>query len=105
MHYPKPLAIDLVGAGLREFVEILDRARILESHERSLDEVLHQRSTRRRICCCTAARSSGLGAACKRGTPCRYSSVGLVPDVLRSSLECGFGHRIGPPSLSEVLIE
>jgi len=30
---------------------------------------------------------------CKRGTPCRYSSVGLVPNVLRSSLECGFEHR------------
>ena len=30
---------------------------------------------------------------CKRGTPCRYSSVGLVQNALRSSLECGFEHR------------
>ena len=29
----------------------------------------------------------------------------LLPNVLRSSLECGFEHRIGPLSLSEVLIE
>src|SRR5437773_1116116 len=40
--YPKPLSIDLVCAGLWQFVEILDRARILEWHKCSLDEILQR---------------------------------------------------------------
>ena len=53
-------------------------------------EALHE--THRPIC----PRAQPLASAsctCKRGTLCRYSRVGLVPNVLRSSLECGFEHR------------
>src|SRR5512136_3283472 len=48
-HCPKSLPIDLTCAGLWQFIEILDCARILEWHKCSLDEVL-QRLRRRRVC-------------------------------------------------------